>query len=135
MVYMSLKEIIQGFFEELKKALKEYTKKQEASFKAHLRKILIVSITSMVLMALAISMAGTAALFFLIGSLRYLETFLPVWQAWMIMATTSAIAAASLFVTLFFIIRKQFASPKTKKTETEHSAPQKAETSQPKQEA
>jgi hypothetical protein len=53
----------------------------------------------------------------------------------MIMATTSAIAAASLFVTLFFIIRKQLASPKTKKTETEHSAPQKAETSQPKQEA
>jgi uncharacterized membrane protein len=114
MVYTSVKELIQSFFEEIKKALKAYMEKQEAALKARLKKILIISITGMVLLALAISMAGTAALFFLIGSLRYLETFLPAWQAWMIMATTAAIAAAALFVTLYLIIRKQLASSNPK---------------------
>jgi hypothetical protein len=109
MVYMSLKEIITGVFDEFKKALKEYAQKQESALKARLKKILIISITGMVLMALAISLAGTAALFFLIGSLRYLETFLPAWEAWMIMGATSAVVAAALFVALFFIIRKQLA--------------------------
>jgi len=119
MVYMSIKELIQSFFEELKKALREYAQKQEAALKERLRKILIVSITSAVLLTIAISMAGTAGLFFLIGSLRYLETFLPAWMAWMIMAATSAVIAAALFATLFLIIRKQLSSPRNKaETET-----------------
>ena len=112
MVYMLIKEIITGFLDELKKALKEYAQKQEAQVKARLKKILIISITSMVILAIAVSMAGTAALFFLIGSLRYLQTFLPAWMAWMIMGATSAIVAAVLFVTLFLIIRKQLAASK-----------------------
>ena len=58
-------------------------------------------------------MAGSAALFILIGSLRYLETFMPAWQAWLIMGATSAVVAAALFVALFLIIRKQLATPKT----------------------
>jgi len=64
-------------------------------------------------MALAISLAGSAALFFLIGSLRYLQTFMPAWQAWLIIGASSAVAAAALFVALFLIIRKQLATPKT----------------------
>ncbi len=87
--------------------------KQEAALKARLKKLLILSITSAVLLALGISLAGSAALFFLIGSLRYLETFMPAWQAWLIMGATSAVVAAALFVALFLIIRKQLATPKT----------------------
>jgi hypothetical protein len=111
MVYMSLKELIQGFFDELKKALKDYAQRQEAALKSRLRKLLIIGIIGMVLLALAISLAGTAALFFLIGSLRYLETFLPAWEAWMIMAATAAVTAAALFITLYLLIKKQLASP------------------------
>jgi phosphotransferase system glucose/maltose/N-acetylglucosamine-specific IIC component len=136
MVYLSLKELIKSFFDELKKALKDYAQKQEAALKARLRKMLIISITGMVLLALAISMAGTAALFFLIGSLRYLETFLPAWEAWMIMATIATAAAAALFITLFLLIKKQLASPKTEVTETkQQEPPQEIDTSQQKQEA
>jgi hypothetical protein len=64
-------------------------------------------------MMVGISLAGSAALFFLIGSLRYLETFLPAWEAWLIMGATSAVVAAALFVVLFLIIRRQLATPKT----------------------
>jgi phosphotransferase system glucose/maltose/N-acetylglucosamine-specific IIC component len=136
MVYLSLKELIKSFFDELKKALKDYAQKQEAALKARLRKMLIISITGMVLLALAISLAGTAALFFLIGSLRYLETFLPAWEAWMIMAVIAAVAAAVLFITLFLLIKKQLASPKTEVTETKQHEPQEEiDTSQLKQEA
>ena len=108
-----LKELITQFFDQLKAAIKEYLGKQEAALKVRLKKLLIISITGAVLMALGISMAGSAALFILIGSLRYLETFMPAWQAWLIMGATSAVVAAALFVALFLIIRKQLATPKT----------------------
>jgi hypothetical protein len=112
MVYMSIKEIIKQFLDEVKCVLKEYAEKQEAAFKTRLKKILVFSIASMVILALAISLAGSAALFFLIGSLRYLQTFLPAWQAWLVMAATSGIIAAALFFALYLIIRKQLATPK-----------------------
>ena len=108
-----LKELITQFFDQLKAALKEYANKQEAALKARLKRILIISITGAVLMMVGISLAGSAALFFLIGSLRYLETFLPAWEAWLIMGATAAVVAAALFVALFLIIRKQLATPKT----------------------
>jgi hypothetical protein len=109
---MSLKELISSFLEELKAALKEYVSKQEAALKQRLKKLLIISITGSVLMALGISLAGSASLFILIGSLRYLETFLPAWQAWLIIGATSAIAAAALFIALALLIRKQLSTTK-----------------------
>jgi phosphotransferase system glucose/maltose/N-acetylglucosamine-specific IIC component len=95
--------------------------KQEAALKARLKRLLILSITGAVLMSVGISLAGAASLFLLIGSLRYLETFLPAWQAWYIIGATSAVAAAVLFIALFLIIRKQLASPK----QTEQTEPPK----------
>jgi phosphotransferase system glucose/maltose/N-acetylglucosamine-specific IIC component len=112
MAYTALKEIIKSFLEELKCVLKEYADKQEAALKARLKKILIISIMGMVILALAISLAGAASLFFLIGTLRYLETFLPAWQAWLIMAATTGVIATVLFTALYLIIRKQLTTPK-----------------------
>ncbi|MCL5949808.1 MAG: hypothetical protein M1490_04965 [Candidatus Bathyarchaeota archaeon] len=108
----SLKDLINALIDEIKAALKEYANKAEASFKARIKKLLITSIISAILMSLGISMAGSAALFILIGSLRYLETTMPAWQAWLIMGTTSAITAAALFTTLALIIKKQLTTPK-----------------------
>ncbi len=108
-----LKELITQFFNEIKAAIKEYLSKQEAAFKQRLKRILVISIIGMVILALGISLAGSAALFILIGSLRYLETFLPAWQAWLIIGATAAVAAAALFITLALIIRKQLATPKS----------------------
>jgi hypothetical protein len=109
----SLRELITSFLNEVKATLQEYAQKQEAALKTRLKKLLIISITSAVIMSVGISMAGAASLFFLIGSLRYLETFLPAWQAWFVIAGTSAVVAAALFIVLFLIIRKQLAAPKT----------------------
>ncbi len=109
----NLKDLITQFLNEAKETLKEYAQKQEAALKNRLKKLLIISITSAIILAVGISMASAAALFFLIGSLRYLETFLPAWQAWLVIAATAAIAAAALFTALFLIIRKQLAAPKT----------------------
>ena len=110
-IKMSLREIIAAILNEIKAALKEYANEAETAFKQRIKKLLIISIISSVLMALGISLAGSAALFILIGSLRYLETSMPAWKAWLIMGTTSAIAAAALFIALFLIIRKQLKSP------------------------
>ncbi len=110
-VYMSVKELVTSFLNELKAALKEYLSKQEAAMKQRLKRILIISIVGAVILALAISMAGSAALFILIGSLRYLQTFIPAWQAWLIIGATAAATAAALFATLYLIIRKQLPSP------------------------
>lgn len=130
MAWTSVKEIIISFLEELKKALKEYLAKQEADLKVRLKKILILSIAGAVLMALAISLAGSAALFILIGSLRYLETFLPSWQAWLIIGATAAIAAAALFIALYLLIRSQLSTSKTAKQEQELAPKQGTESPQ-----
>jgi flagellar basal body-associated protein FliL len=112
-VKMSLREIIAAILNEIKAALKEYANEAEAAFKKRIKKLLIISIVGAVLMALGISLAGSAALFILIGSLRYLETSMPAWQAWLIIGATSAIASAALFIALFLIIRKQLKSTQT----------------------
>jgi len=109
---LSIKGVITSFLNEAKATLKEYAAKQETALKARV-KLLILSITGAVLLALGLSLAGLASLFILIGSLRYLETFLPAWKAWYIIGETSAIAAAVLFMALYLIIRKQLANPKT----------------------
>jgi hypothetical protein len=111
-VKFSLSEIIAAILNEIKAALKEYANQAEVAFKKRIKKLLIISIFGAVLMSLGISLAGSAALFILIGSLRYLETSMPTWQAWLIMGTTSAIAAATLFIALFLTIRKQISSSK-----------------------
>ena len=115
MAWTSVKEIIISFLEELKKALREYIAKREGDLKIRLKKILVISIAGATLMALAISLAGSASLFILIGSLRYLETFLPSWQAWLIIGATSAIAAAALFIALYLLIRNQLSASKPAK--------------------
>jgi hypothetical protein len=114
----TIKEIITHLLDEIKAVLKEYAEKQEASLKKRLKRLLIFSITGAVLMSVGISMAGAASLFFLIGSLRYLETFLPAWQAWFIIAGSSAVTAAALFVGLYLVIRSQLSSAKTGTQET-----------------
>jgi hypothetical protein len=110
---MSLRELIAAILNEIKAALKEYVNEAETAAKQRIKKLLIVSIVGSVLMALGISLAGSASLFILIGSLRYLETTMPAWQAWYITGATSAIIAAALFTALALIIKKQLTTPKT----------------------
>jgi hypothetical protein len=109
----ALKELITQFLNELKTILREYTQKQEEALKQRIKRILVISITGAVLLALGISLAGFASLFILIGSLRYLETFLPAWQAWLIIGGTSVVVAAALFLALALLIRKQLSATKT----------------------
>jgi hypothetical protein len=116
-IKMSLREIIAAVLNEIKAALKEYANEAEVAFKKRIKKLLIISILSAVLLSLGISLAGSAALFILIGSLRYLETTMPAWKAWLIIGATSAIAAAALFIALALIIRKQLTTPKTPATQ------------------
>lgn len=112
-IKMSLREIIIAILTEIKAALKEYANEAEAALKQRLKRILIISIVGAVLMALGVSLAGSASLFILVGSLRYLETFMPAWQAWLIIGATSAIFAAALFIALFLIVRKQLKPTQT----------------------
>jgi len=112
----SLKEIIYLLLNEVKSILREYLLKTEDALKKRLQRLLISGIIVSVLVSLVILLAGSAALFLLIGSLKYLSTFMPVWMAWTIMGLTSAVISALLFVVLFIFIKKQLKSPITKKT-------------------
>jgi len=101
---------------EVKSILREYLRETEDALKKRLQRLLISGIIVSVLVSLVILLAGSAALFLLIGSLKYLSTFMPVWMAWTIMGLTSAVISALLFVVLFIFIKKQLKSPITKKT-------------------
>jgi hypothetical protein len=108
---ISLREIIGAILSEIKTLLKEYLSEAEAAFKKRLKRLLIISIISSVLMALGISLIGSASLFILIGSFKYLSTSMPAWEALYIMGITSGVTAGILFFALFIIIRKQLRSP------------------------
>jgi len=108
----SLKELIVSILNELKEILKQYIKAGEAALKERLQKLLLVSIAGLVLLGLIIVLAGAAALFLIIGSLRYLELFLPAWEAWDIMGVIAAAVAAVLGLLLYFIVKKRLGSGK-----------------------
>ena len=109
---ISLREIIGAILSEVKTILKEYVSEAEASVKKRLKRLIIVSIVGSVLMALGISFLGSASLFILIGSFKYLSATMPAWEALYIMGITSGVTAGALFLALFIIIRKQLSSPK-----------------------
>jgi len=109
----SLREIIVAILNEIKAIFKEYLNDAEDAFKKRLKKLLLISIVGSVLMALGISFIGSAALFILVGSYKYLSTSMPAWAALYIMGITSGIIAGVLFLALFIIIRKQLRSPET----------------------
>ncbi len=123
-IKMSLREIVAAILNEIKAALKEYANEAEIALKKRVKRLLIVGIVGTILLSIGISLAGSAALFILIGSLRYLETSMPAWKAWLIIGATAAIAAAVLFIALFLIIRKQLKSP-----QVATNPPQKSEKS------
>ena len=109
----SLRELMGTILKEIKAVLKEYMNEAETAVKKRLRKLILLGIVSSVLLALGISLIGSASLFILIGSLKYLSTFMPAWEAWYIIGITSGIAAGILFLGLFIIVRKQLKSPET----------------------
>jgi uncharacterized BrkB/YihY/UPF0761 family membrane protein len=109
----SLREIMGSILKEIKAILKEYMNEAETAIKKRLKRLIVIGIVGSVLLALGISLIGSASLFILIGSLKYLSTFMPSWEAWYIIGITSGIAAAVVFLALFIIIRKQLKSPET----------------------
>ena len=107
---VSLKEIIYLVLNEAKSAFKAYMHDTEDALKKRLKKLLIYSIVTSVLVALITSFLGSASLFILIGSLKYLELTMPAWEAWYIDGITSAIIGVVLIIVVFLIIRKQLKS-------------------------
>ncbi len=109
----SLREVMDILFNEIKTALKEYLHESEAEIKKRFKNLLITSIIIGILLSLVISFIGSASLFILIGSLKYLMTSMPAWKAWYIIGITSGVVGAVILVVLFLIIKKQYGSSKT----------------------
>ena len=107
---VSLKDIIYIVLNEAKLALKEYMRDTEDSLKKRIKKILLYGIITSVLVALITSFLGSAALFILIGSLRYLQLSMPAWAAWYVVGITSGVIGGVFILVLFLIIRKQLKS-------------------------
>ena len=106
----TIKEIIEAFFNEIKAIIKEYVHEQEAALKKRLKNLLITSIIIIILVSMVILFIGSAYLFILVGSLKYLMTFMPAWKAWYITGITEGVIGALLFLALFIIIRKRLKS-------------------------
>ncbi len=116
----TLKEIIHALLDEIKDILKEYVHETESNLKTRLKKLLLTGIVISILISLVISFLGSASLFILIGSLKYLMTMMPPWQAWYITGITSAVTGVLILLTLYIIIRNQLKAPQpstAKKTE------------------
>ncbi len=106
----TIKEIIEALFNEIKAILRECLNETETALKKRLKKLLITSIIVSVLTVLVISFIGSASLFILTGSLKYLMTSMPAWKAWYITGITSGVIGALIFLVLFLFIKKQLRS-------------------------
>jgi hypothetical protein len=106
----TIKEIIKALFNEIKAILKEYVSETETALKKRLKKLLIIGIIVGILTALVISFIGSASLFILIGSLKYLMTLMPPWKAWYITGVSSGVIGALILLGLFLFIKKQLRS-------------------------
>ena len=102
-----VREIIESLLKEIKAVVRDYVHETSDALKKRLQKLLITVIVSSVLLALVISFFGSAALFLLIGQLKYLSTMMPAWMAWDIMGLTSGVIGVALLLVLYMIIRKQ----------------------------
>jgi hypothetical protein len=110
---VSLKEIFAILLSEAKLALRDYMHDTEDAVKRRIKKMLIFGIITTILVALITSFLGSASLFILIGSLRYLQLSMPAWAAWYTVGITSGITGALIIVILYLIIRKQLKSSST----------------------
>jgi di/tricarboxylate transporter len=109
----TVREIIDAILTEIKTALRENMHEMEVSLKKRLQRLLISGIIVSILSALVISLIGSASLFLLIGSLKYLSTLMPAWMAWSVMGLTSAVIGGLLCLALFLFIRRQLRTNKT----------------------
>ncbi len=108
---MSLvRKIVDPLLDWIKAIFREYVHETETALKKRLQRLLITGIIVGVLSSLVISLLGSAAIFLLIGNLKYLSTFMPEWEAWDIMGLTSGVIGGVLFLVLFILIRKQLLS-------------------------
>jgi di/tricarboxylate transporter len=105
-----VKKITDALLNEIKAILREYVHETETALKKRLQRLLITGIIVSVLSSLVISLLGSASILLLIGSLKYLSTFMPEWKAWDIMGLTSGVVGGLLFLVLFTIIRKRLRS-------------------------
>ena len=108
-----MREIIDALLKEIKSVLRDYVHEAGAALKKRLQRLLIFGIIVGVLLALIISLLGSAVLFLLVGSLKYLSTLVPVWEAWGVMGLTSAFMGGLLFLALFLFIRKELRTKRT----------------------
>jgi len=105
-----VRKITDAIVHEIKVILREYVNETEAALKKRLRKLLIIGAVISILTALVIAFLGSASLFILIGTLKYLETSMPAWKAWDIVGLTSGVIAVLLLLMLVIFIRKQLNS-------------------------
>jgi uncharacterized membrane protein YccC len=104
------KSITDMVLDEVKAFIRGYAHETEVRVKKRLKRLIITGVITSVLSALAISLLGSASLFILIGSLEYLSTFMPRWEAWVVMGLTAGIVGGALLAVLFVYLRKAFRS-------------------------
>jgi hypothetical protein len=105
-----IRDIIDSLVKEIKCVLKEYAHQTEVAVKKRLKNILITGIIYCVLLALVIFLFGSAVIFLIVGQLKYLSTFMPVWLAWDIMGLIAGVIGAMILLVLYLFIRKQLRS-------------------------
>ena len=106
------KRTVKEVIDEIKSAIKEYLHETEVKVKASLRTLLISSIISLVLVAVAIAFMGTAVIFIIIGWFKYLSLTTPEWLALIVMGIISIVIGLIFLFAVFMIIRRQLRTPR-----------------------
>ncbi len=103
---------LEEIYEEIKCFLKKLFDETEAKIKIRLKRMLLYGIIIGVLVAVLTSLFGSGVFFFLIGSILYLYTFLPLWLAIMIMGINAVVIGVVILLVIYIILRKKLGTNK-----------------------
>ena len=105
-----LGRIANMLFGDVRSAVDVFVREIEDVFKERVRAVLVTCVIIGFLSALAFLMLGSASILLLIGSVKYLSTTMPVWEAWETAGLIAGFVGLILLFALFIVTRKRLNS-------------------------
>jgi hypothetical protein len=100
-----VQQIIDTLTYEIRRAIRKQIHQGEVAFERYLRKVLVKVLKLLALSMMGVVLIASASVFLLVGTILYLERFMPNYLAWSVVGLISGLVGAILFLLLYIQVR------------------------------
>jgi hypothetical protein len=100
-----VQQIIDAITSEIRRAIRKQIHQGEVAFERYLRKMLVKVLKLLALSMMGVVLIASASVFLLMGTILYLERFMPNYLAWDVVGLISGLVGAILFLLLYIQLR------------------------------